>query len=183
MKENEEKIEQKLIGIIDNNTCSSKETQNQINEIIQYKISISDNNEVVKWSDLYDKNNTDERVLFNSIIADRKKRVDENIALADRPRFAVCTIINGVCERIEFYEGHDRLEKTFDLRSKKLMNQELQDYLENDEYAYNTIDFLKTNYLIDPKDEKLFSDILNILDSSNEKELREKAEKYIKDNK
>lgn len=161
--------EKKIIGFIDNITCSSKETQKQINEIMQYKINIVDNNEIVKWTDLYDENNTDKRVLFNSIIADRKRRVDENTALADRPRFAVCTITNGTCERIEFYEGHDRLEKTFDLRSKELSNKKLEDYLEDDEYAYDPIEFLKANNIIDKENEKLYRDILNILHSPIEK--------------
>lgn len=183
MNKNNEKIEQKLIGIKNNETCSSTETQKQIDNIIQYDINIFDEERVIQWSDVYDKTNKEERALFNSIIADRKQRVDKKELMADRPRFAVCTIINGVCERVEFYEGHDELEKTYDLRSKNLKNKKLEDYLTKDENAYNPLEFLKQSGLIKSEEEKMVGEILDILHSSNEKELREKADKYFKDKK
>jgi len=180
MDNKEEKIEQRLIGIIEDHTCTSHETQEQINNLIQYEIDIYENEEKVLWSDVYDKTNEKERVLFNSILADRKIRVDQKIPLADRPKFAICTIINDVCERIEFYEGHDRLEKTFDLRSKRLAKMNLEDFLTEDEYGYEPIKFLKQQNLINKENESLFRNMLEILHSSNEEELKEKVEKYIK---
>lgn len=176
-----EKIEKKLIGIINGETCSSEETQKQIDNILQYEINISENDKPVLWSDVYDKTNKEDRVLFNCIIADRKMRVDKKIPMADRPLFAVCTIIDDVCVRIEYYEGHDCLEKTFDLRSKELKNQDLEDYYKEDENAYNPIEFLKQKKVIDKDKEKLFSNILDILHSSSEEELKKKAEEYFKE--
>lgn len=180
---NEKKKELKLVGIIEGTTCSSIDTQKQIDDILKCKIDLVCNGKKIAWEDFYDKTNTEKRALFNAILEDRKMRVDKKTAMANRPLFAVCTLIDNICKRVEYYEGHDKLEKTYDFRSAELENEKLEDYLTEDEYAYDPINFLKQNGLIDKDNEDFTKNILEILHSSNEKELKEKFEKYMKDNK
>ncbi len=126
MMVNKEFLEKKYIGFVSDTVCSSLETKKQIEDIILHEIDIMENNEKVTWSDVYDKTNKETRAIFNSIIEDRIIRVDKKICMASRPSFAVCTFINGVCERIEFYEGYNVLGKSYDLRSKRLKNEQLK---------------------------------------------------------
>ena len=101
------------IGIKNDKACDSKVTKEQIKSIKKFPISITYENKKLNWAHI---DNLDEpRSLFQSIIKDRELRIDKRTLMADRPKFAVCTIEQGKVIRIEFYEGHNRLEKTFDL--------------------------------------------------------------------
>lgn len=126
------KVEKKFIGVISDEVCSSLETKNQIEEIISKEIDIVCDGEKVSWQDFYDKEHKEKRILFNFIIEDRIFRVDNHKMMASRPVFAVCTFVNDVCERMEYYEGEDRLEKTYDLRSERLSHCKLKDYIYKD---------------------------------------------------
>jgi len=63
--------------------------------------------------------------------------------MADRPAFAVATVANDAVVRLEFYEGHDALECTYDLRSAALQGKDLPRWLERDPLAYDPVAFLK----------------------------------------
>ncbi|MFW6015918.1 MAG: hypothetical protein ACOCRK_05735 [bacterium] len=113
------------IGFIDDKTCSSKETIEQIKNIFKYDLNLYYNEEKIKWSDLYQENSK-EPIVLNSIIQDRKNRVDNNVFMADRPKFAIFTVENNKIIRFEFFEGHNILKQTYDIRSKELQQKNLE---------------------------------------------------------
>jgi hypothetical protein len=130
----------KFIGIENDEACGSKKVLGQIAEIKKYDLDIYDiDQNKINWSNL---DNGNDRSLFKNIVLDREIRVDNNTAMADRPPFIVCTVEDNKIIRLEFYEGHDSLELVYDLRRKEDIGKELKPYLEEDENAYNPIEFL-----------------------------------------
>ncbi|CCQ92869.1 hypothetical protein CULT_1110006 [[Clostridium] ultunense Esp] len=105
------------------------------------------------------------RTLFQSILKDRKIRVDKGQFMADRPSFAVITAKNGKAVRLEYYEGHDSLELVYDIRSQEFYNKELPPFMEKDEYGYDPSAFLEELFGI-PKD--ISKPILEILHKMDE---------------
>ena len=75
--------------------------------------------------------------MLANIIKDRVLRVDLKSLMADRPPFAVATVSEKGIERIEYYEGHDKQELIYDLRSKEWQNKNLPNYQFKDPKAYN----------------------------------------------
>lgn len=92
------------------------------------------------WDDL--DNPRDPRTLLQVVLGDRRVRVDRGKAMADRPPVAVVTIWDGCAVRLEFYQGHDALTKTHDLRAAELYRVELPDWMTRDPQAYNPAAFL-----------------------------------------
>lgn len=131
-----------LIGIDGEQTVNSETTQKQIDEIMKLDCSLIDQEEsAITWKDV---NNTDEpRTIFQSILRDRKMRVDQHTLMADRPSFSVVTALENRAVRLEYYEGHDALKLEYDIRSAELQDKELPDYMTADPQAYDPSKFLK----------------------------------------
>lgn len=130
----------KFIGVDGENAVNSETVLKQIEEIKKYELNIFDiDGNKITWADL---DNEDNRSLFKNIFLDREERIDNNTAMADRPPFVVCTIEENKIIRLEFYEGHDALELVYDLRRKEDQGKELKPYMEEDENAYNPVEFL-----------------------------------------
>lgn len=88
--------------------------------------------------------NPDEpRTIFQFIVRDRKMRVDQKTLMADRPPIAIIHAVDNRVVRLEFYEGHDELTCSFDLRSKELQGKDLPLWMGADPCAYDPAKFLK----------------------------------------
>ncbi len=97
-------------------------------------------------------NDPDEpRTLFQFILGDRRVRVDQKTFMADRPPFAVATVLDGIVIRLEMYEGHDALECTYDFRSPPLRGKELPRWMETDPQAYDPVAFLQQAFGVPPE--------------------------------
>jgi hypothetical protein len=132
----------KFIGVDGENAVNSETVLKQIEEIKKYELNIYDvDGNKIEWKDL---DNENDRSLFRNIYLDRKVRIDEKTAMADRPQFAVCTIEDNKIIRLEFYEGHDSLKLEFDLRRKEDFDKDLKPYMQEDENAYNPLEFLQS---------------------------------------
>lgn len=115
---------QLYIGFNGEKTVDSKTTKQQIEEAKTFELNLFDRNGKVDWVSFYNPN--DSNLIFNAIIADREMRVDKKTYMADRPPIAILTLINDKIERLEYYEGHDRLELIYDIRSKELAEQNIE---------------------------------------------------------
>lgn len=135
------KAETLSIGTNDEQVVDSKKTLEQIQAVEALECVLENEGEKISWKDL---DNPDEpRTIFQSILRDRKRRVDEHTMMADRPSFAVITATGGKAVRLEYYEGHDALKLEFDLRSKELQGKKLPNFMAEDEQAYNPAKFLE----------------------------------------
>lgn len=114
---------------------NSAETLKQINEIKKLECAIVIEEDSVDWKNFDEP--TEPGSLFQYILNDRKIRVDQKTLMADRPPFAVLTIDGQKVIRIEFYEGHNSLELTYDLRCKELQDKNLSVYLKKDPNAHD----------------------------------------------
>ena len=135
------------IGFVDDRACDSETVGKQIAEVRKLDCSLLVNPEniseaVPSW-DVFD-NEAEPRTLFQAILKDRKRRIDENTLMADRPNFAVVTAVNGQAVRLEYYEGHDALSLVYDIRSKELLGKKLKNFMESDPQAYDPIEYLKS---------------------------------------
>jgi len=129
------------IGFDGENVVSSEETKKSIDEISKLECALEAEGQQLNWKVF---NNPDEpRTIFQTILGDRKIRVDQHTAMADRPPMAVVSVVNNKAVRLEFYEGHDALALSFDLRSKELSGKDLPRWMEVDPQAYNPYKFLK----------------------------------------
>lgn len=135
------KAETLFIGADAEQVVNSKKTLEQIQAVEALECAFEHEGQRISWKDL---NNAEEpRTLFQSILRDRKRRVDENTLMADRPSFAVITAMDGKAVRLEFYEGHDALQLVFDLRSKELQGRKLPNFMDEDPQAYDPAKFLE----------------------------------------
>lgn len=130
-----------LVGIDGEKTVNSKTTQEQLDELHKYELDLEHQGEKISWEDI--DNIEESRTFLQSILNDRKMRVDNHTLMADRPSFAVATIYQDRIVRIEYYEGHDALKKVYDLRSKELQDKEMPDFMTSDPQAYDPAEFLE----------------------------------------
>lgn len=117
-------MKQYMIGFIDDTACGSKETSKQIEDIMQLDLALEHNGEKITWGDI--NNPAEPRTLLQAIVRDREVRIDQKTLMANRPLFALLTEENGRIVRLEYYEGHDYLSCTYDLRSKELQDENLK---------------------------------------------------------
>ena len=140
------KAETLFIGADGKQVVDSKKTLEQIQAAEALECALEHEGQKVMWKDL---NNPEEpRTLFQSILTDRKLRVDENTLMADRPSFAVITAMDGKAVRLEYYEGHNALQLVFNLRSKELQGKKLPNFMDEDPQAYNPAKFLEEFFRI-----------------------------------
>ena len=85
---------------------NSQGTRNQITQLSQNPLLLVEQGKQVDWQELFDPNNY--RSIFQAILDDRERRVDQREIMCDRPPFAVVTVTENGIERVEYYEGHDR---------------------------------------------------------------------------
>lgn len=86
------------------------ETREQIDEV---KRLYSATPALNSWEDV--DHPDEERTLFRAIEHDRRKR--EKHLMADRPPAAVLWFMGNELHRLEYYEGHDYLQKVHDVRA------------------------------------------------------------------
>lgn len=133
------------IGFVNDTACNSMTTMEQINEVqkLECDLELSDGTKL-SWD--YFNDPAEPRSLFQAIIHDRKGRVDKKILMANRPPFAVVTAFDKRAVRLEFYEGHDSLTCTHDLRAKELHKSCLPVYMDSDPNAYDPVKFLQETF-------------------------------------
>ncbi len=106
-------------------------TRAQIKTVKEYPLGIVDpNGEVFEWINFDDPN--EPRTIFQTIVRDRSRRIDQHLIMADRPPFVAVTIEDGKVIRFEFYEGHDALRLVYDFRSPVLKDADLPPFHEED---------------------------------------------------
>jgi hypothetical protein len=132
-----------FVGSDGEQATDSKTTLQQISEVQALDCALVDpeNQEPLTWQALNDE--SEPRTLFQSILADRRKRIDEHILMASRPSFCVITVVDSRAVRLEFYEGHDELSLVYDVRASELKGKELPRYMESDPNAYDPAEFLE----------------------------------------
>jgi hypothetical protein len=144
------KVKTLFIGVDGEKVVDSKTTIAQIETVRFLECGLeTEKAEKVTWDDVDNPN--EPRTLFQSILRDREKRVDEKQFMADRPSFCVITAMDGKAVRLEFYEGHDALSLAYDIRSKKLQGKGLPNFMDGDPQAYDPVKFLKETFGI-PED-------------------------------
>jgi len=133
------------IGFVDNTACNSETTRKQIDQVKQLECDLElwDSTKLT-WDTFNDPK--EPRSLFQSIIRDRELRVDKKTLMADRPKFAVVTAFGKRAVRLEYYEGHDSLTCTHDLRAKELHKACMPVYMDSDPYAYDPVKFLQDEF-------------------------------------
>jgi len=183
--------EVRLIGFVENVACDSKETRKQINELKKYKLDLVDekSGQKITWRHLDDPDL--KQSIFRAIESDRALRIDEKEIMADRPTFAAITIQDNRIVRLEFYAGHDALEKIYDFRAKELHGKKLPDYMEKDENAYDPAKFLKEHFGIDEKfsvpilkklHEMEREEAIRKMEEENQRKIKEKLHKTEENN-
>ena len=135
------KIDSLFIGFDGKKVVDSQKTQKQIDRVKMLECILQSDSEKLTW-DAFD-NPEEPRTLFQAILNDRKRRVDNKTLMADRPNFCVVTAVAGRAVRLEYYEGHDALSKVYDVRSEELEDKSLPDYLTSDPNAYDPAAFLE----------------------------------------
>lgn len=130
-----------FIGVNGEQVVDSATTRKQIEEIEALECALEHEGSKLTWKDVNDP--AQPRTIFQSILRDRKRRVDEHTLMADRPAFAVITTLNGMAVRLEYYEGHDALKLVFDLRARGLQGKSMPAFLDEDPHAYDPAKFLK----------------------------------------
>jgi len=134
-----------FIGVGGGKVVASKETITQIEKVRALECTLeTETGEKITWDDLDDPNES--RTLFQCILGDRKRRVDQKTFMADRPSFCVVTAMDGKAMRLEFYEGHDALSLVYDIRAKELKGKSLQNFMDHDPQAYDPAKFLKETF-------------------------------------
>ena len=93
-----------FIGANGEKVVDSIETLKQIEAVKKLTCNMLDDGNILTWNDFDNPEET--RTLFQSILGDRKMRVDEKTFMADRPAFCVITEHEGAAVRLEYYEGH-----------------------------------------------------------------------------
>lgn len=132
-----------FVGSDGEQATNSETTLQQIEEVEKLECALlnPENQEPLTWKALNDEAET--RTLFQSILVDRRQRIDEHTLMASRPSFCVITAIEGKAVRLEFYEGHDALSLVYDVRAAELIDKELPKFMESDPQAYNPAEFLE----------------------------------------
>ena len=139
------KIETFFVGADGEKVVNSNDTIRQIERVRSLECTLeTEKGEKITWDDVDNPN--EPRTLFQSILGDRRRRVDQNTFIADRPSFCVVTAMDGKAMRLEFYEGHDALSLVYDLRAKELQGMNLQNFMEKDPQAYDPAKFLKETF-------------------------------------
>ena len=123
------------------------ETRKQIEAVQSYACAILDaDGDPLTWADFYDPDNP--RSVLQSLVSDRKRRIDQGKTMADRPPFAVVTVEGRRAVRFEFYEGHDALSCVHDLRAREYRGMGMSLYLDRDPQAYDPIEYLRERGMI-----------------------------------
>jgi len=156
------KTEILFIGVDGEQTVNSQETLKQIEKVKSLECLLANENEKLSWTDF--DNPEEPRTLFQSIKGDREIRIDKKTFMADRPSFAVITVMDNKAVRLEYYEGHDALSLVYDVRAKELQGKDLPNFMDKDPQAYDPCEFLKEAFGIPEEISK------PILDKAHEKE-------------
>lgn len=155
------KIKRILIGLdaVGERAVGSQETESSIRYARKFECAlVSDQGEAITWDGL--DNPEEPLTILQYVVRDRKLRIDQGKIMADRPPFAVVTIRDQRVVRLEFYEGHDALECTYDLRAPELQGVKLPRYLERDPQAYDPVEYLKSAGLVPPGTEEIIREML-----------------------
>ena len=132
------------IGVDGEKVVNSEETNKQIEEVRKLSCRLQHEENILTWDDF--DNPEESRSLFQSILGDRKQRVDKKTLMADRPSFIVVTEHRGAAVRLEYYEGHDSLSLVYDIRCKELEGKELANFMDSDPQAYDPVKFLRETF-------------------------------------
>lgn len=144
-----EEIRTYFIGVDGEQVVDSKTTIQQMAVVNALECDLYDQDRQLTWLDL--DNPSEPRTIFQSILGDRKMRVDEHTLMADRPSFAIVTAIGNRAVRCEYYEGHDSLSLVYDLRAKEIHGKDLPNFMDKDPQAYDPVKFLKDTFGIPEK--------------------------------
>ena len=137
-------IKTHFVGFDGEKAVDSPMTQTQINAVTALDCALVDPVSGLPPDDLRWANDPSESgTIFQLILWDRRVRIDQHGSTEDAPPFAVLTELDGVVVRLEFYEGHDPLECTYDLRSAgRLRGKNLRRWTERDPHTDDPVAFL-----------------------------------------
>ena len=122
-----------FIGVDENGiVVNSEETARQIEEVKQKKLDVylRQDGQKLDWSFI-------ETSFFESILDDRRHRVNEKLKMHTRPCFAVIEATRGRVLRIQYYDGAYELKQKHDMRSRYLQGKSLPNFMDEDELACN----------------------------------------------
>lgn len=139
-----------FVGVDGEQAVSSTETAKQIQCVRQLECCLVDSRGSKFSWDAFD-NPEKPHTIFQAIMNDRKMRIDRGIVMADRPNFAVITAVDNQALRLEYYEGHDALALTYDIRSPELIGASIPSFMGSDPCAYDPGQFLEDAFGI-PKE-------------------------------
>jgi len=114
------------IGTLGEHVVDSKKTIEQIEAVKKLDCRLTHDGQQLDWN-AFD-NPEQKSSLFQSILKDRKIRVDENTRMTYWPPFCVVTARENKGIRLEYYEGNDSLLLAFDFRSKELKGKKLPNF-------------------------------------------------------
>lgn len=131
-----------LVGANEEEAVGAKATREQISAVRELECAVlGPGGEALTW-DVFD-DPQEPRTIFRTILADRQMRIDQRVAMADRPMFAVVTANGHRAVRLEYYEGHDALELQYDLRAAELRTENLPPFMSRDPHSYDPAAFLE----------------------------------------
>lgn len=119
-----------FIGISEGELSSFKATSQQIRFVRTLECCLEFDGEPLTW-DFFD-NPAEKRALFQSILRDRKMRMDIKYPMEYRPPFCVITAMDNRAVRLEYYEGRIILKLKFDIRAKELEGADLPPFMGED---------------------------------------------------
>jgi hypothetical protein len=125
-----EEFEFYLIGLGEEGLTSYKETRMQVDAVKTLECALEVEGARLTWSFFDDPG--EPRALFQSIMRDRRMRVDKGIPPEYRPPFCVVTAIGDRAVRLEHYEGRYHLKLRYDIRAKELEGANLPNFMEHD---------------------------------------------------
>lgn len=133
-------IKTHFVGFDGEKAVDSATTQAQINAVTVLACALVDPESGHPPEDWRWANDPGEaRAIFQLILWDRRARVDQLRLMADRPPFAILTALDGAVVRLEFYEGRDAVECTYDLRSAALRGKDLPKWTERNPHNYDAV--------------------------------------------
>jgi hypothetical protein len=123
-------VEFYFIGIGEGKLTSFSGTKKQISYVKALECCLEHEGESLTW-DFFDDRNV-KKTLFQSILRDRKMRVNIKIPMDYRPPFCVVTAVDNRAVRLEYYEGRAVLKLRHDIRSKELEGANLPPFMKED---------------------------------------------------
>jgi hypothetical protein len=108
----------------------SQTTRAQADAVVSLPCTLVYEGELLPWTTFDDPD--EPNTIFQSIVRDRYRRVDENFPMVNKPPFAVVTVERGRAVRLEYYAGYKHLVLIFDIRSYDWHDKNIPPFIKGD---------------------------------------------------